>query len=92
MAGFSYFYAFVRRRETYPEGDLYAWSIRRKLPKVPIPLKGIDEEVALDLDEAFKATFNSGGYSRRVRYDVPLPGNLSEADREWVKSILAKPA
>jgi hypothetical protein len=86
------YYALVSRPERYRLTAAYCWSIRRKLPKIPIPLKVPDADIALDLDEAFRTTFDRGGYARRVRYDLPLPGNLTDADREWVKSVIAKPA
>jgi len=86
------YFAFVSRCEKFPLSDVYSWSIRRLLPKISVPLKRPDPDITLDLAAAFTATFDQGGYARRVRYDLPLPGNLSEADREWVKSIIAKPA
>lgn len=85
------YFTFVRRKANYPKAEVYAWSLRRKLPKIPIPLKPADGDVTLDLHLAFKETFERGGYARRVRYDVPLPKNLSEADRDWAVSTAASP-
>jgi hypothetical protein len=86
------YYAFVRRREQYPACDVYAWSMRRHLPRIPIPLNAPDPDVMLDLDEAFRTTFDRGGYSRRVRYDLALPGNPTAADRRWAIATAKKPA
>jgi hypothetical protein len=77
------FYAFVSRRERRPKSDVYAWSIRRVLPKIPIPLKPPDNDVLLDLAAAFAMTYNGGRYDRSLRYELPLPGSLSEADHAW---------
>ena len=77
------FYAFVSRRERRPKAEVHAWSIRRVLLKIPVPLKFPDPDVLLDLAGAFKMTFDRGRYDRSLRYDLPLPSTLSEADRAW---------
>lgn len=77
------FYAFVSRRERRPKSDVYAWSIRRALPKIPVPLKSPDPDVLLDLATAFKTTYDRGRYDRSLQYDLPLAGSLDPADRNW---------
>jgi hypothetical protein len=77
------FYTFVSRRDRRPESDVYAWSIRRSIPKIPIPLKSPDPDVLLDIATAFTTTYDRGRYDRTLRYHLPLPVTLSAADREW---------
>jgi hypothetical protein len=77
------FYAFVSRRERRPKAEVYPWSIRRALPKIPIPLKSPDPDVSLDLGVAFAMTYDGGRYDRSLRYDLPLPSTLSDEDRAW---------
>jgi hypothetical protein len=77
------FYAFVSRRERRPESDVYAWSIRRPIPNIPIPLKAPDPDVVLDLATAFATTYDQGRYDRTLRYELPMLETRSAADREW---------
>jgi len=57
------------------------------LPQIPIPLKPPDNDVSLDLAAAFAMTYEGGRYDRSLRYDGPLPGSLSDADRDWAVEI-----
>jgi len=77
------FYAFVSRRDRRRKSDVYAWSIRRALPQIPMPLKPPDNDVSLDLAAAFAMTYDRGRYDRSLRYDIPLPGSLSDGDHTW---------
>ena len=86
------FFAFVSRREVRPRSDVYAWSIRRPIPKIPIPLRAPDPDIILDLATAFATTFDRGRYERSLRYDSPLHPSLSAADREWANACLQRGA
>ncbi|HEY2588842.1 MAG TPA: DUF4058 family protein [Tepidisphaeraceae bacterium] len=77
------FCAFVSRRERRPKAEVYAWSIGRAIPRIPIPLKSPDPDVLLELGAAFKTAYDRGRYDRSLRYDSPLPATLNQADREW---------
>jgi hypothetical protein len=83
------FYAFISRGNRRPRCEVYAWSIRRPLPKLPIPLKAPDPDVVLDLAQAVDATFNGGRFEQNLLYDRPVPSSLAEADRAWVAERLA---
>ena len=68
------YFAFVARSARVPKVDCYSWSLRDRLPAIPIPLLTEDPDVVVDLATAYDRTFNSGGYPRRLRYRVPLQG------------------
>ncbi len=78
------FYAFVSRGNRRPHSEVYPWSIRRPLPKLPIPLKAPDPDVILDLAKAVQTTFDGGRFEQNLLYDRPVPASLAEADRAWV--------
>jgi hypothetical protein len=78
------FFAFVSRGNRRPRCDVYSWSIRRPLPKLPIPLKSPDPDASLDLAQAVDATFNGGRFEQNMLYSRPVPSSLAEADRAWV--------
>jgi hypothetical protein len=75
------YYAFVSRGNRRPRSEAYAWSIRRPLPKIPIPLKPPDPDVLLDLAQAVETTFNGGRFEQNLLYNLPVPSPLSEPDR-----------
>ncbi len=75
--------AIVSRGDRRPQCEVYAWSVRRALPRLPIPLRAGEPDVVLDLPAAYETTYAGGRYERAVRYDRPLVGPLSDADRAW---------
>jgi Protein of unknown function (DUF4058) len=81
--------AIVARFERRPEAAVYTWPLRQVLPILPIPLRAPDPDVSLDLGEAFRMTYDRGGYARVMRYGRPLPESLpmSPEDRAWAESL-----
>jgi hypothetical protein len=78
------FYAFLSRGNRRPYSEVYPWSIRRPLPKLPIPLKAPDADVILDLGKAFQTTFDGGRFEQNLLYAKPVPASLSDNDQAWV--------
>jgi hypothetical protein len=79
------YYAFVSRANRRPDCDVYAWSIRRSLPVIPIPLSNPDPDVPLDLAAVFAETYDDAPYSDLVDYMAPLNLPLSPEDRAWAE-------
>jgi hypothetical protein len=84
------YYALVARTERRPDCDVYAWSVRHPLPTVPIPLKGGDADVPLNLDHSFALAYERGRYARTVDYAGPLDLPLKPKDRAWARRIVTK--
>ncbi|HUG90468.1 MAG TPA: DUF4058 family protein [Planctomycetaceae bacterium] len=68
--------------------ELYPISIRKRLPRVQVPLTGDDPDVLLDLQAAFTRCWDAGPYPELLGYDGPPPGPLSEADVAWCRKLL----
>jgi hypothetical protein len=81
------FYVILSRSNGRPKSDVYSWSIRHKLPVIPIPLRESDGDIPLDLGIAFSMTYEGGRYHQNLRYELALPETLAAADREWAKSV-----
>ena len=81
-------YAFVARAGLRPNCDVYAWSIRRGLPLIPIPLRRPDPDLMLDLAAVYATAHERGRYGRRLDYAKPLGLPLADADRSWVEQRL----
>jgi hypothetical protein len=83
------FFAFVCRATQRPRCEVYGWSIRHKLPSIPIPLKSPDADVSLDLAIAFSMPYERNRYRKHLRYNQALDGDLSDADRAWIASVIS---
>ena len=84
-----HFHAFVTRGDNRRRCQVYAWSLRQPLPRLPVPLRPGDAEATLDLATAYRTTYDGGPYDLVLPYDRPLPGPLSDADRAWAAERLA---
>jgi hypothetical protein len=79
------YYAFVSRSDRRPNCDVYAWSIRRELPAIPIPLSIPDPDVHLDLRAVFAQTYDGAPYGESINYSAPLDLPLASEDRAWAE-------
>lgn len=79
------YYAMVSRSEKRPLCDVYAWSVRQRLPQIPVPLKQPDPDVTLDLQEVFETTFERGRYARSIDYTVDFTENVAPETRIWIE-------
>ena len=79
------FFVFISRAERRPKCDVYGWSVRQALPRIPIPLLAPDPDVVLDLQALFATGYDRGRYARALDYTAPLNLPLSQADRAWAE-------
>ncbi|WP_169977178.1 DUF4058 family protein [Tautonia rosea] len=77
------FFAVVARSERRPDAEVYAWSIRRGLPPIPIPLRPPDPDVRLDLASVYATAYDRGRYARRLDYSAALSLPLADPDQQW---------
>ena len=82
------YYAFVSRAEKRESSDVYAWSIRRPLPAVPIPLSPPDPDFSLDLAAVVNRAYDQGRYHRLIHYTDPLDLPLSAEDQNWLRTLV----
>jgi hypothetical protein len=77
---------YISRGNHRPACEVYNWSIRQKLPALPVPLKDPDPDIRVDLAQAFKVAFSRGKYGRFIDYtQSPRLPAFDEADSEWVR-------
>jgi hypothetical protein len=81
-------YTFVSRSSRRPNCDVFAWSIRRALPEIPIPLADPDADVPLDLAAVFAQTYDDARYDDSVDYSAPLALPLAPEDLGWLEETL----
>jgi hypothetical protein len=66
----------------------WAWSVRERLPVVPVPLTPELGSVPLDLQAVFTRFYDETGYARRVNYEDPIDPPLSGEEEAWADEIL----
>jgi hypothetical protein len=81
------YFAFVSRSGLRPNCDVFAWSIRRELPILPIPLSDPDPDAVLDLAAVFAQTYDDAPYSESIDYSAPLDLPLVPEDRSWAEQL-----
>jgi Protein of unknown function (DUF4058) len=84
-------FAVVGRWDRRPDCEVYAWSIRRPLPKVRFPLLAPDPDIVIDLAEVYATTFEQGRYERSIDYRAPLAIGLNSDDRAWAEALAKSP-
>jgi hypothetical protein len=78
----------IEKPVRHPLGvDVYTWSIERRLPPVPIPLRYPDADLSIALDPIFDKTWTRGRYARVLRYDRPHE-SLPPDRQSWAKFLL----
>jgi hypothetical protein len=88
------YYAIVARGARLPVAEVYRWSVRDPLPRLPIPLREPDPAILIDLGALVTRVYDLGRYARTLRRDRPLPEavGLSPEDRAWVENFAATSA
>jgi hypothetical protein len=81
------FYAIISRVKRRPRCEVYAWTLRDRLPAIPVPLKPGDADAVVLLQEVFDTVYQRARYDLSVKYDASLDPPLSEAERQWVTQL-----
>jgi hypothetical protein len=68
--------------------EVWAFTIRQKLPRVRVPLAEDDPDVVLDLPAIFDRVYDAGKFDREVDYRRPPTVPLSRADAKWAGAVL----
>jgi len=82
------YYGLVCRGNRRPKAEVYHWTIRQKMPKIPIPLLPPDPDILLDMQELFDSVYDRAGYDYSLDYTAGLSPALAEPDTDWAKDLL----
>jgi hypothetical protein len=82
------FVATVARLRRRPHAEAYVWSLKQRLPFIPIPLADPDPDVPLDLQEVFQLVYDRAGYDYSLDYHEPPDPPLDPARAAWVQQVL----
>jgi uncharacterized protein DUF4058 len=81
------YYALVSRSEQRDHSNVYAWSVRRPLPTIPIPLAQPDPDISLNLASVVERAYEQGRYARLVNYTAAVDLPLAPEDRAWAEDL-----
>ena len=65
-------YVFVGRAGRMFTAEVYGWTLRDRLPVIPVPLADGDPDVPLDLQAAFTRTYDRSGDDHSLNYRSPV--------------------
>jgi len=79
----------VSREQTRPQLDAYLFNLRDPIPTITIPLREVDEEIELPLNQILQAVYIERRYDLIINYDQPVTPKLSDENQIWVKNCIA---
>ena len=83
------YYALVRRGWHRRRVSVYAWTLRQKMPPIPmIPLQKDEPEPTLDLQAALDLSYDRAAYQDSLVYSQPLQPPTRPQDADWIKDLL----
>jgi hypothetical protein len=84
------YYVVLSRANQRPYVSVWPLQLQAKLPVLPAPLLPPDPDAPLELDKAFAAVYERGGYDVQIDYTQPVPPPaLSDEENRWVDELLA---
>jgi hypothetical protein len=82
------YYVIVSRAPRRPMADVWAFTLRHRLPTIPVPLADEDPDVPLDLQEAFNAVYDRAGYDYSVDYQHGTIPPLRGDEAAWAQAVV----
>jgi hypothetical protein len=82
------YYALVRRGWRRHRAAVYAWTLRQKMPPIPIPLQKDEPEPTLDLQAALDLSYDRAAYQDSLDYSQSLQPPARAEDADWLKEVL----
>lgn len=81
------YYAIICRGYRRPRADVYHWTLRDALLKIPIPLKKGEPEVLLDLQQVVTTVYDRARYQLSLSYAAKLSVPVSAEDELWMRDL-----
>jgi len=80
----------VSRADAFPRADVWGFSVRDRIPLIPVPLDSEVPAVPLDLKPCLDRAYDEGNFARDVDYAAPPTPRLDAADAAWAAALLAR--
>jgi hypothetical protein len=69
-------------------GEVWAITLKQRLPRIRVPLAGKDPDVIVDLQELLNHAYDDGAYDREIDYRGNPSPPLTGADADWADALL----
>ncbi len=81
--------AVVSRAGNAATHECFPANLRRRLPKIRMPLATDDRDTVIDLQVVFARAYEQSGLECAIDYAAPLPADvaLSAEDRDWAEAL-----
>lgn len=84
-------YRMALMRSGTRSSEIWTVGLRDPLPTLPVPLRGPDPDVSVNLGAALGAIYDRAAYDCSVDYTVdPPPPTLSDDERTWVRGRIGE--
>lgn len=81
------YYYLLSRAEERPNSRVYAWTVRDRLPTLPVPLLPPHDDVPTNLAEVLALTYDRGRFGKRLLYREPCPAPFDPDAARWAEGI-----
>jgi hypothetical protein len=86
----NHYHVFLSAADERPRTRVFSWSVRERLPIIPIPLKAPDQDLRLDVNGPFGVAYHNGRYRKVVDYGIPPPPpSFASADSDWIRQMVS---
>ena len=85
---YDYLISVNRAKEPRSEFEFYPCVLRKKLPRILIPLAGDDPSLRLDLQAVLARTYDLGSFRDRIDYRKPCAPPLPPEDQAWADELI----
>jgi hypothetical protein len=83
------YFVFLSRVQRRPYIDIWPLALNAPIPRIAVPLRAPDADVALDVGAAIQTAYRRARYDLEVDYRVaPPPPDLSAAEATWLDAHL----
>ena len=79
-----HYFAFVARKGR-GVCEVYAWTVRQRMPAMRIPLLAPDPDLDFPLQPVFQSAYEKGRYERSLDYTKPPAVSLPAGDLDWCR-------
>ncbi len=81
------YYAFIYRADRRPDCHVYGWTVRDRLPVLPLPLDPGRIEPLIDYQALFELTYHRARFAELIDYQQEPPAPLSDEARAWAAEV-----
>lgn len=78
----------VSRAALRPQAELYGFNLPDLIPTFPMPLMGVEQGPAVNLNQLLQAVYDQGSFDLAIDYRQPPSGFTEPAVKRWLNEIL----